>query len=193
MIPQTTEELDRTVIECKKMVHKRALLSAGAAAVPIPGVDVAADMGLLLQLLPDINRKFGIAPSQIDEYDAQTKMMMFNLISRMGTDLAGRSITKRVVIQVLKKMGVRVTAKQAARYVPIIGSMISGGLSFTVMKMICNRHIRECHGLIEVTLDRPPQIPFSNRNEFQMELASASSSTPAGGSPRSRNSRMERE
>lgn len=159
MIPQTTEELDQIVVDCKRMVSRRALLSAGAAAMPVPGVDMAADVGLLLQLLPDINKKFGIAPSQLDEYDAQTKMMLYNIISRMGTQLAGRSITKRIVLQVLKKMGVKVTAKQAARYVPIIGTMISGGLSFSVMTMICNRHIRECYDLVEVTIDNHPKLP----------------------------------
>jgi len=158
MIPLSLVELDQTVLECKRMVNKRALLSAGAAVVPIPGLDITADVGLLLQLLPDINRKFGIAPAQVEEYDAQTKMMIFNLVSRMGTELAGRSITKRIVLQVLKKLGVKVTAKQAARYVPIIGSMISGGLSFTMMKMICNRHIRECYDLVEVTIEHRPQI-----------------------------------
>ena len=54
----TMDELDRVRGECRRMVTKRSLMSAGVAVVPVPGVDVVADIGLLSQLLPTISSRF---------------------------------------------------------------------------------------------------------------------------------------
>ncbi len=56
------EELDAVRLHCKAMVKKRALASGTMTLLPVPGVDIAADVGLLLELLPAINRQFGLTP-----------------------------------------------------------------------------------------------------------------------------------
>ncbi|WP_245243647.1 hypothetical protein [Mesobacillus selenatarsenatis] len=73
MIPATMSELERVKEECKSMVNKRATASAAAAVVPVPGLDVGADVTIMMELLPAINRKFGLSPEQIDQLDAASK------------------------------------------------------------------------------------------------------------------------
>lgn len=46
-IPKTIEELDEIKEECMKMVNKRAAVSGLISVVPMPGVDVVADVKLL--------------------------------------------------------------------------------------------------------------------------------------------------
>jgi hypothetical protein len=46
MITSITE-LDRIRAECSKLVTKRSLMAAGAAVVPIPGVDIVADISIM--------------------------------------------------------------------------------------------------------------------------------------------------
>ncbi len=41
---QTLEELEQVRRECRKMVTRRAGLSAGAAVIPIPGLDIGTDV-----------------------------------------------------------------------------------------------------------------------------------------------------
>lgn len=43
------------------MVNKKATASAAAAAIPLPGLDVGADVAIMLELLPAINRRFGLS------------------------------------------------------------------------------------------------------------------------------------
>src|SRR5919108_683213 len=117
MLPLTIEELDRIRAECKTMVTKAAALSGGAAVVPIAGVDIATDIGLLLKLIPRINRRFGLSPEQIDRLDAQTRALTYNVIMAVGGQLVGRLISQRMVLGVLRKVGVRMTADQACRYI----------------------------------------------------------------------------
>lgn len=56
----TIEELDRVRRECRRMVTTRALAAAGVAVVPIPAMDVLADVGLLADVLPRVSRAFGL-------------------------------------------------------------------------------------------------------------------------------------
>lgn len=46
--------------ECLELT-KRAYWSAGAAIVPIPFFDVVVDLGMLTQIIPHINARFGLA------------------------------------------------------------------------------------------------------------------------------------
>ena len=69
MLPKSKTELDAIRDECKSMVTKRAGLSGAAAVVPVPGADIGADVMLLLEMIPMINRKFGLSPEQIDDLD----------------------------------------------------------------------------------------------------------------------------
>ena len=47
--------------------HSEKDVSAGAAIVPI--FDVVVDLGILSQLIPDINSRFGLAPEHVSVYD----------------------------------------------------------------------------------------------------------------------------
>ena len=39
----------------RRLLHRRALVAAGASLVPVPGLDWAVDAALLSRLLPQIN------------------------------------------------------------------------------------------------------------------------------------------
>ncbi|MDQ0087343.1 uncharacterized protein (DUF697 family) [Paenibacillus anaericanus] len=71
MLASSIEELEVLRKQCKKMVTGRAVASGGVAAVPLPGVDAAADIAMLLQLLPAINEKFGLSPQQLEGLDPE--------------------------------------------------------------------------------------------------------------------------
>lgn len=103
MTARTIEELEQIRKECKSMVTKRAAASGGAVLVPVPGADVLADVGILMQLLPAINGKFGLSEKQLEGLDAETKSMVYGFITSIGSKLIGRLITREVIVQILKK------------------------------------------------------------------------------------------
>jgi hypothetical protein len=115
MMPISDKDLDRVANECYSMVTTRAGLSGVVAAIPMPGVEIAADVAILLRLLPAISQRFGLSSDQIDQYDAQSKMFLYNLIVEMGSKVAGKAITTEVVLYLLKRVGVPVTASSVSR------------------------------------------------------------------------------
>ena len=149
MMPISEKDLDRVANECYSMVTTRAGLSGAVAAVPMPGIEIAADVAILLRLLPAISQRFGLSSDQIDQYDAQSKMFLYNLIVEMGSKVAGKVITKEVVLYLLNRVGVTVTASTVTKYIPVVGQVAAAGLSFAAMKYIGDAHVAECRKLVE--------------------------------------------
>jgi hypothetical protein len=117
--------------------------------VPLPGLDIAADVALLTQLIPAINREFGLTPEQIDELNPTMKVLVYKAVVAFGGAMVGRLITRELVMQALVKVGMRVTTKTAARLVPVAGQAVSAGLSYRAMRFVGSAHIRDCRRVIE--------------------------------------------
>lgn len=147
MFIRSIEELDAVRLQCRKMVKKRAMASSGMALLPVPGVDIAADVGLLLELLPAINRQFRLSPEQIDQLDSQLKSFLYGVIKTTGSRVAGQLVTRQVVINLLQKLGVRLTAKQGLKFIPFAGQAAAAAISGSAMLLIGNAHIEECYAI----------------------------------------------
>lgn len=145
MIPATHKDLETIRTECRSMVKSRAFASGSTSLIPIPGTDVVADVGILMKLLPAINEKFGLAKEDVEGMDAETKAAFYGLVLSMGSAVIGRIVTREVVIKLLQKVGVRMAAKQATKFVPFAGQALSAVLSFSAMRYVGNKHVEDCY------------------------------------------------
>ena len=84
--PENLEELERIKTECMQLVQKRALLSGVAAAVPLPGVDISADITIMVELLTEINKRFGLSEEQLSQMDLERKKVLLVIISSATLD-----------------------------------------------------------------------------------------------------------
>jgi len=141
----TLAELDAIRAECRRMVTKRAALSAGAAVVPVPGADLIADVGILRNLLPAISERFGLREDQVAKMDASRAQQVLAIAASLGNNVIGRAVSKRIVIALLRRMGMRVATASVARYVPFVGSAVAATISFGAMKLAGNAHIEDCY------------------------------------------------
>lgn len=141
--------------ECLRMSNRRALLSAAASVIPVPFTDIATDVVLLRNIMPRITERFGLSKEQVDGYDPQLAIFIYDAAKKLGTNVIGKYLTKELIVQILKKMGIRrLTTNQVARYVPIIGQAVSAGLSYTAMRLIIRSHINECHRVARTVMQQ---------------------------------------
>ncbi len=136
------------------MVRRRAATSGGMALIPIPGVDIAGDVGMLLEMIPAINRKFGLTPEKIEELDPRHKLLVYAMLKKVGSDLAGRAITRQLAVAALKKVGVRLSARQVLKYVPFAGQAAAVALSVTAMLYLGNSHVDACYEIARGALKK---------------------------------------
>ena len=139
-----SDPVETIAAHCRQRVKQRALIAAGVAMVPVPGLDWLTDIGVLVKLLPDINRAFGLSPAQIEHLAPDRRLVVYKAISSAGGMLVGKLIKRELVLNVLKIVGVRLSTQQAAKYVPIAGQAISAALTFGALRYVCEQHIQQC-------------------------------------------------
>jgi len=144
VVPGSPQEIEAVVRQCRRMVTRRAIVAAGVAVVPIPGVDWVTDVAVLLKLIPAINRAFGLSAEQVERLAPDRRVVVYKAISAGGGMLVGRLVTRELVMKLLRMVGVRLTAQQAAKYVPIAGQAVSAALTFSSLKFVCEQHIQQC-------------------------------------------------
>jgi uncharacterized protein (DUF697 family) len=157
VVPATPAGIDATARACRRLVTQRALLAAGVATVPIPGIDWLTDIGVLMKLLPQINAAFGLTPEQIERLAPDRQVVVYKALSAAGGLLVGRVVTRDLLLKALKLVGVRLTTQQAAKYVPLAGQAVSAALTFSALKFVCEQHIRQCMDVARRLQLPPPQ------------------------------------
>jgi uncharacterized protein (DUF697 family) len=151
-------DLDRIRDECRSLVTNRALMSAGAAVVPIPGMDLVADIGLLTTLLPQISERFDLDHEQVEKMEPHVAQQVFVMASSMGNTLIGRMVTKRIVALLLRRIGARLAVGSVAKFVPFAGSALAASISFGAMKLVGNAHIEDCYQTARALIEKPATL-----------------------------------
>jgi uncharacterized protein (DUF697 family) len=151
--PTTRQEIDALARHCRKLVTRRALIAAGVAAVPVPGVDVAVDVGVLVSMIERINAAFALTPDQIDQLAPRRRARAYQAAMTLGGALVGRVVTRELVLRILKTMGVRWSARQAARWVPVAGQIAAASLGFAMLKTFGDRHVADCARVATALID----------------------------------------
>ena len=144
VLPGKGSDVQAIAARCRKRVSQRALIAAGVAMVPLPGLDWVTDVGLLMRLLPQISAEFGLSPAQIERLAPDRRVVVYKAISAAGGMLAGKVVTQELVLRMIKLVGVRLSAQQAAKFVPLAGQAVSAALTYTALRYVCEQHIRQC-------------------------------------------------
>jgi uncharacterized protein (DUF697 family) len=144
VVPSTAEQVDAAARHCRRLVRQRAVLAAGVALVPLPGVDWLTDIGVLLRLLPRISEAFGLTEEQVERLAPERRVLVYRVVSAAGGMLLGRVLTRDVALMLLRKVGLRLGAQQAAKFVPLVGQAASALLTYGAVVYVCEQHIRDC-------------------------------------------------
>lgn len=159
VVPATPQQIETAAREARRLVSRRALFAAGVAVVPIPGLDWATNVGVLMKLLPDINRVFGLSAEQVARLAPDRRLVVFKAITTGGGVLVGRLVTRELVMSMLRMVGVRLSAQQAVKFVPIAGQGLSAVLTYGAVKYVCEQHIRQCVSICEqLRLPAPSEV-----------------------------------
>ncbi len=136
--------LEAAVKRSRKLLNKRALVAAAASAVPVPGLDWAVDAALLSKLIPEINREFGLTPAQLDKLDPKKRDQVQKAVAMVGSVLIGKFISRDLLIKAATKIGVRLTTKQVAKFVPLAGQIVSAVVGYAAIRYFGEEHMKDC-------------------------------------------------
>jgi uncharacterized protein (DUF697 family) len=144
LLPVTTVDIEQVRERCRALVRKRAAISAGVAAVPLPGIDVVADLGSFASMVEEINRAFGLTPAQIDRLQPRMRVATYEAVGALGGMLVGKLVTRDLVLKLLSRSGSKLAAKSAAKVVPLAGQIASAAIGFALFRQMGYQHVNAC-------------------------------------------------
>ena len=141
---QDDPDMQAAVRRSRKLLHKRALMAGVASAVPVPGLDWAVDAAMLSKLIPEINREFGLTPGQLDSLSPKKREQVQKAVTLVGSVLIGKLISRDLVIKAATKIGMRLTTKQLAKYVPFAGQIVAATVGYAAIRYLGEEHMKDC-------------------------------------------------
>lgn len=160
LVPGSERDIESVACQCRRLVNRRALVAAGVAVLPVPGLDWLTDVGTLVKLIPEINAAFGLTPAQIEQLAPERRLAVYKAVSAGGSMVIGKLVSRDLVLRLLKLVGVRLTTQQAAKYVPVAGQAISAALTFSALKLVAEQHIRQCMAVSrQLLIEAPVAVP----------------------------------
>ncbi|XP_072011039.1 interferon-inducible GTPase 5-like [Engystomops pustulosus] len=125
----------------KKEIWKLATLSCAVATVPVPGLSVACDIGILVKAMNNYRKAFGLDEQSLEKLADKFGKDVSDLRSVIKSPLVIQEINKELVATLLSKgaAGALMVVEYAASNIPLLGSLAAGGISFgTTYWMLCN-------------------------------------------------------
>lgn len=138
-------DLERVRLECLELVQKRAYVSAGVATIPVPFLDIVVDVGILSQLIPEINYRFGLSNDRLTIYDPKTKTVHWKELGKWGFEISSLVATRTSIKSSVQGFFTKMVSKQVSKFVPFGGQMVSAGLGYMIMKKIAEAHVEESY------------------------------------------------
>ena len=102
---ETALSLAQRAREARRLVRRRAALSAAAAVLPIPGLDIAVDLAAFADMLNQINRSFALSPGQIERLHTDERIAMLSALSQVVQFFARPLCDQCVVLTAVKQLG----------------------------------------------------------------------------------------
>lgn len=130
------------------MARRRALLGAVTSLIPVPGIDLATDLALMTKVIERINQHFGLSEAQIGQYSSQRQVLIYRLLANAGGTLAARLTTPLLVGRIVRLVGIRLTAMETARLVPVAGQLVAAGIGYWSVNTVAMRHIAHCERIV---------------------------------------------
>lgn len=155
-------ELIAAIRRSRRLLGRKALVAAAASAVPLPGVDWAVDAALLARLVPQISAEFGLSVTQLQRLAPYQRESVQKAATAAGALLVGKLVTRELLMKLAQHAGIRLTAQQAAKYVPLAGQVVSATLGYAALRALGELHIKDCVQVAQAVRHMlPPPAPGS--------------------------------
>jgi len=144
LVPVSGADIDSTYSRCMALVKKRAAMSAAVAVVPIPGLDVLADITGFATLVDEVNKEFGLTQQQIERLHPRLRIIAYKAAASVGGMLVGKLVTRGLVLRLFKRVAGRMAVKTTAKMVPLAGQVAAAAIGYTLFKRMGRQHVEAC-------------------------------------------------
>ncbi|XP_062394966.1 interferon-inducible GTPase 5-like [Sardina pilchardus] len=138
------EVLQRKKRHLQKMIWLTAFGSGAIAIVPIPGLTVACDYGIILSFLESVFKSFGLEDSSLQRLAARVQLNVMSLKAEIKSRFHD-GVTRRAVTSLLTTpaMAAIMTLKGLMSGAIPLGQLPAGAMSVPIMHYLLNKGLKE--------------------------------------------------
>lgn len=155
--------------EKKKALHNRvfkiAVISAGAAAVPLPGVDVAVDLAIIAYEINFYMSEFGLDEDSLMHLCKKTKTKYDQITESLKHSkslLAEKSTLRTLFMKIVKTQAAEQVGGRFAKYIPVIGSIVSSCVAYAACVKFLRSEIdlleEDAQTLVNIVIDKNKKL-----------------------------------
>jgi len=142
----------------RKVATSRIPIYAGLSAVnglnPVPGLDVAADISVLVKLGHEVAHIYGLTNNQFEYIKrALGPKAISPLLFAKFAQFGGKYLAKEGVLLLLRQIAARTTTKQLSKWVPFVGPLIAAGIGWQATFMLGEQLVDEAEVLAKDILN----------------------------------------
>ncbi|XP_030649194.1 interferon-inducible GTPase 5-like [Chanos chanos] len=141
----TSGIIEKKKEELEANIWKVALLSAGAAAVPVPGLSIAVDVGILVKEIERYTTAFSFDEESLKRASARSGRSLEEIREVLKSPLM-KGMSIHALVMMLLGSAVLVaeeTAERVLSFIPILGSLAAGTLSFVTVRHMLQKCLNE--------------------------------------------------
>ena len=125
---------EKALAEKRIVAMKLVPLYAGLSAVnglnPIPGLDIVADIGILLKMADVISKIYGLTISQFEYVKGMLGGRAIPALLAKLAQFCAKYLAKEGIILLLRRIATRVAVKQMSKWLPFVGPLIAAGIGW---------------------------------------------------------------
>lgn len=140
------------------IVSWSSVASAANGLNPVPGLDVSIDAGVLLNMVKQINKVFGLSEEQLKYAEKSSPGLLespeYNGLKQGILKLIAKYAAVEGILIVLKRMGAKVLVKNISKYLPFVGQLISAGIGYKMTLSFGEAYIDEVQDKAKSLLEK---------------------------------------
>ena len=141
------DQLNKIRDNCTATISDYALTSGAASAIPVPGLDVAADVGVMLKMFSALRSRYSL--DTVNSADFKH----YGILATVASDVFAY-VTKEGILKFLTKYGSKAIAKKTVtKYIPFVGIGIAAYTGYKLTVAMGEQYSTNCYTLCREILN----------------------------------------
>lgn len=141
----------------ESLVTKYSWAAAANGLNPIPGVDIAVDLGMITKMADTISKMFGLTKENL-EYFKMLNNKSVKLAVAKASQYLIKYVGKEAITIILKKIAKTMATKTVTKYIPFIGQAVSAGLGYYTISTLGEEMVKNAEEVATELFDSISKI-----------------------------------
>jgi predicted GTPase len=140
------EFLDAKRAACLEYAWYAAGTSAAGNMIPVPGLGITVEISAMVAAMARIRSDFNLTTARMDKF----AHLMPGISPLINSILS--YATSEGTLLLLRRIGTAAATAEAAKYIPVLGTLVAGAVSFAAVRLVLGMYIDDCYKIADEML-----------------------------------------